>query len=102
MNDLVDIESDSLHDVKKDRAIGSGKISKREGWMYSGILLAISLMLGRSFVGYSFTWWLAGNIGIMLFMLLVSKTYFSRRMYYVDGLLYLHFWEHRLWWYRHG
>ena len=67
MNDLVDIESDSLHDDKKDRAIASGRISKRAGWMYSGILVAISLMLGRIFVGYSFTWWLAGNIGIMLF-----------------------------------
>ena len=102
MNDLVDIESDSLHDVKKDRAIGSGKISKREGWMYSGILLAISLMLGRSFVGYSFTWWLAGNIGIMLFYALGFQHIFLSKNVLCGWLAISHFWEHRLWWYRYG
>ena len=44
--------------------------------MYSDILLAISLMLGRSFVGYSFTWWLAGNIGIILFYALGFQNIF--------------------------
>jgi len=65
MNDLIDIDSDALHDDKQDRAIASGRISKKAGWMYCMTLSIISLLLGN-IVSVLFASWTAGNLSMML------------------------------------
>ena len=66
MNDLVDVDADSLHNDKQDRAIASGRISTTSGWIYCASLVALSLLLGN-IVGGLYAIWVASNLGIMLF-----------------------------------
>lgn len=54
LNDVVDAEKDKLHPVKKNRAIASGKISKKLGLLISFTLLAGSLYYAFEYVGNYF------------------------------------------------
>ena len=48
MNDLIDIEKDSLHPIKKLRPIASGKISKQVAIILLVFLLFVSIFLAIS------------------------------------------------------
>jgi len=65
MNDLVDVDTDSMHGTKSSRAIASGRISKLAGWTYCGVLSIVSLVLGWN-VGSQYGMWTLSNLGIML------------------------------------
>ncbi len=45
LNDLIDIENDKLHPVKRNRPIPSGKISKQHAIMLMIVLIAFSLIV---------------------------------------------------------
>ncbi|MEX8546714.1 MAG: UbiA prenyltransferase family protein [Mucilaginibacter sp.] len=47
-NDLMDIDYDRQHPIKRNRAIPSGKISKVEAYIFAAILFAIAAAIGFS------------------------------------------------------
>lgn len=53
VNDLRDVEKDKLHEVKKNRPIASGKISKRNAVIFAIILGLLSISIEITFVGFS-------------------------------------------------
>ena len=67
MNDIVDIDldSNSSQKDKKDRAIASGRISKRSSMIYCSLLCIASLLLGN-ILGNTFAAWTASNMVLML------------------------------------
>ena len=65
MNDVVDVDTDSMHGTKSNRAIASGRISKLAGWTYCGVLSIVSLVLGWK-IGSQYGMWTLSNLGIML------------------------------------
>lgn len=66
-NDVVDAEKDKLHPVKKNRAIASGKLSKKAGLFISFLLLSGSLYYAFNYVGSYFAYLLVSYIVIQLF-----------------------------------
>lgn len=76
MNDVVDVDLDSQlssMSTKKMRAIASGKISKRNAWIYTLGLCLSSTFLG-SFVGVKYMVWTLSNLVFMLtYALLLQK-----------------------------
>ena len=66
MNDCVDVNIDSTHAIKQERAIASGRISQRAGWRYCSVLSLLSLGSGFLFVGNLFTLWTCFNLSLML------------------------------------
>lgn len=50
-NDIVDVNSDKLHPVKKYRPIASGKISKKMAYFCMAILVVISFVIPILFIG---------------------------------------------------
>lgn len=65
MNDIVDVNADSLHATKGGRALASGRISRRAGVMYCGVLGAASLALG-SRVNWHYALWTGSNLVVMI------------------------------------
>lgn len=55
LNDLMDVEKDKLHPIKKNRPIASGKLSQKKAWLITYLLLGISLIYSALFVGKFFT-----------------------------------------------
>ena len=45
INDLIDIDSDKAHPVKKNRPLASGKISKKSAYLLAIVLFVIVLIL---------------------------------------------------------
>ena len=73
MNDCIDADVDVLHDSKCGRAIASGKISKRAGWLYCVALCALSLILAP---GRPYALWTASNLVLMFAYALVLQRLF--------------------------
>lgn len=48
MNDIVDTHLDKMHVDKKNRAIASGRITERQGWLFSLVLSLVSCLLVAS------------------------------------------------------
>uniref|UniRef100_A0A7S0FGW2 Uncharacterized protein n=1 Tax=Minutocellus polymorphus TaxID=265543 RepID=A0A7S0FGW2_9STRA len=65
MNDVVDVDYDSKHTSKSDRAIASGRISKTAAWAYCTILCFVSLALGQG-IGLQYNLWTLSNLAVML------------------------------------
>lgn len=55
LNDLMDVEKDKLHPIKKNRPIASGKIPQKIAWIITYLLLGTSLIYSALFVGKFFT-----------------------------------------------
>ncbi|MFC1624823.1 UbiA prenyltransferase family protein [Patescibacteria group bacterium] len=66
-NDVVDADKDKLHPVKKNRAIASGKISKKAGLIISFLLVAASLVYSFNNVGSYFSYLLIFYVILQLF-----------------------------------
>jgi 4-hydroxybenzoate polyprenyltransferase len=66
MNDCTDATLDKLHDDKCDRAIASGRISGRNGWMFCWMLSILSMIFARiSTNGIHFMAWNGFNLLLM-------------------------------------
>lgn len=52
-NDLLDLENDRAHSIKRNRPLASGKISKKQAVVVAVLVLAAGLMVGY-FVGLAF------------------------------------------------
>jgi 4-hydroxybenzoate polyprenyltransferase len=62
MNDCADVDADALHEIKQDRAIASGRISKRAGWTYC-IALSLASFLFATRVGtFYYSLWTVSNL----------------------------------------
>ena len=65
VNDCVDVDTDAQSQLKQDRAMASGRISRKAGWTYCGVLSLFSLLLSAR-IGGAYTSWMASNLAIML------------------------------------
>lgn len=65
INDIVDVNIDSSHEIKQERAFASGRISQRSGWIYCTLLSLLSLGLGFCFIDVPYTLWTGSNLGLM-------------------------------------
>jgi 4-hydroxybenzoate polyprenyltransferase len=48
INDIVDVDKDRQHPIKKDRPIASGKLKKSHALVYAMVLLSASLLIAVS------------------------------------------------------
>lgn len=64
MNDAVDIDLDMKSEDKRDRAIASGRISRRSAWIYCTILSTISMAFASQ-VHSKFLLWTLSNVMFM-------------------------------------
>ncbi len=74
LNDIMDVESDRKHEVKRNRPIASGKVSIKVAWIISGSVFVLAL-LANSLIGEN------ANIGFGLLIL-----YFILNVLYSGGL----------------
>ena len=78
LNDILDLNQDRAHPLKKDRPIASGRISVRTGWIIVAVLIAFSVPL--SFVlDASF-----GNVVIVYVVLQVAYSRFLKNRVIID------------------
>ncbi len=78
LNDILDIENDRKHPVKKLRPIASGEVSKKEVFTMVAILLPITIILGL---------FLDMNFGIVMILYLFNNylySYFLKHLVIVD------------------
>jgi 4-hydroxybenzoate polyprenyltransferase len=71
LNDIIDIESDRNHPVKKERPLASGKISKKSA-IYSVIVLSIIILALHPFFDHLF--------GILLLSYIILNIFYSLRL----------------------
>ena len=71
LNDIIDIESDRNHPVKKERPLASGKISKKSA-IYSVIILSIIILALHPFFDHLF--------GILLLSYIILNIFYSLRL----------------------
>lgn len=50
INDLVDVEADRVHPVKRNRPIASGAVPENLARLFAGLLVVVSLALGLAFL----------------------------------------------------
>lgn len=74
MNDLVDIESDRRHPVKKNRPLASGKLNPRVA-MVASVLLAVSSLVAGYF--------LSVELSVILLLYLLSQVAYTFRLKHV-------------------
>ena len=78
LNDIVDIERDREHPVKRFRPLASGEVSKKSVIMFVAVCMPISIMLGVS---------LEVNFGIVMLLYLFNNylySYFLKHMVIID------------------
>ena len=80
LNDLVDIEQDRLHPVKRNRPIASGRVSVEAARIALGVLAVIALA-GGVLLGWSFLATFVGYLALNL-----AYSFKLKRLPYVDVL----------------
>lgn len=67
-NDCADANLDQAAESQKERqrAIASGRVSVKQGWIFVGLLTAVSLATAFLGVSTRFGAWCAGNVALML------------------------------------
>jgi len=68
-NDVKDVEQDRLHDLKKTRALPSGKISTKQAWYLFSILLSFGFI-----IAYALDFWFL----VIVVLLLTNTEIYSR------------------------
>jgi 4-hydroxybenzoate polyprenyltransferase len=80
INDLVDVEKDRRHPIKKNRPLASGRLPKE-------VALVVALLLPLMTLSLSF--WLKGEFGLILasyLLLQIAYSFFLKNMVIVDVL----------------
>ena len=73
-NDLLDLPADRAHATKRNRPFASGKISIRDGLVFSALCLLASFALAAALVGASFIFLLLGYIATTVSYSFLIKT----------------------------
>ena len=73
-NDILDLEQDRRHPVKRNRPIASGRLSVKAGWMIVSLLIMTSLPLSFAF---------DTNFGIAVLVYVVVQLAYSRYLKYI-------------------
>ena len=66
INDIIDIESDREHPVKRERPLPSGKISKKSA-IYSAVILSVIILIFLPFFNFTFDIFLISYIILNVF-----------------------------------
>jgi len=82
INDVIDLEADRRHPIKKSRPIASGKLSISFALTLSGALGAFSLLMAYSLLGASFFW-----ISVVYFVLNLIYSKVLKHVVIVDVLV---------------
>lgn len=53
VNDILDVEVDRIHPIKKQRPLAAGILTEREGLLFAAILLILSILLTISQLGWT-------------------------------------------------
>ncbi|MCK5476472.1 MAG: UbiA prenyltransferase family protein [Candidatus Aenigmarchaeota archaeon] len=81
INDIVDLEKDRKHPVKKKRPIASGEINKTNAVIFAVLLIIFS---------FSVSFWINFNFGLIvlsLFLLTQTYSFFLKKVCFLDVLL---------------
>jgi len=73
INDIIDAPKDSLHPIKKNRPIPSGKLKIWIAWLIAFILIFISIDFSYRYNGRFFTWFLVFYIAIQILYSLILR-----------------------------
>lgn len=74
MNDLVDIESDRQHPIKKNRPLPSGQVGPKQATVFAGMLAAVSLIAG---------YFLSVKFAVILLLYLLSQVAYTFKLKHV-------------------
>lgn len=74
MNDLVDIESDRQHPIKKNRPLPSGQVGPKQATVFAGMLAAVSLIAG---------YFLSVKFAVILLLYLLSQIAYTFKLKHV-------------------
>ena len=81
INDIVDLEKDRKHPVKKKRPIASGEINKTNAVIFAVLLIIFS---------FSVSFWINFNFGLIvlsLFLLTQTYSFFLKKICFLDVLM---------------
>lgn len=82
MNDIVDAKKDSLHPIKKNRPIPSGKLSKKLAGFFALVLVTLGIFIAYTKVGRYFT-----IICFAYLLLQVTYSFYFRHIIIMDSLV---------------
>lgn len=82
MNDIIDAKKDSLHPIKKNRPIPSGKLSKKLAGAVAFTLVVMGIFLAYTQVGRYFT-----LICVAYLLLQVAYSFYFRHIIILDSLV---------------
>jgi 4-hydroxybenzoate polyprenyltransferase len=83
MNDLVDVEADRVHPVKRERPIASGAVPEGLARIFAGILVAAALALGGSQLGVAFA-----GVALLYFVENIAYSFKLKKVAFLDvGLI---------------
>lgn len=80
INDLVDVEKDRQHPLKRNRPLASGRLGKQPA------IVALALLLIVSLPGAFLANWILGVVAVVYFIIMLSYSYLLKHMVLVDVL----------------
>lgn len=81
INDIVDLESDRLHPIKKMRPLPSGRLPKPLAVGFASVLAIVSLLISFG-LNASF-----GRVALVYFILFVSYSFFLKKVLIIDMII---------------